>query len=171
MLSDRLAWLLEKHADRLTQGWITMLKSNVNTQSYHNIEDTSLVARIREVYEKMSLWLDWEVSTKDLARYFMMIGQERKRENIAISEIVYAVILARRNLFDHLNKENVPETALDLQRIIEFNTRVNYFFDKAVYFVIKGYEFPDENIVDEEGWLDRVISAFTIGTSAHDKAS
>ena len=74
-----------------------------------------------------------------------------------------------RNLFDFLNKENISETALDLQRIIEFNARVNYFFDKAVYFVIRGYELPDEKKVEDEGWLDRVLSAFTIGTSSHDK--
>ncbi|NQV36990.1 MAG: hypothetical protein HQ509_03175 [Candidatus Marinimicrobia bacterium] len=169
MLSDRLAWLLEKQADRLTKGWVTMLKSNVNTKSYHDIEDTSLIARIHEVYQKMSLWLDWEVSSRALARYFMMIGQERKNDTIAISEVVYAIILARRNLFDFLNKENISETALDLQRIIEFNARVNYFFDKAVYFVIRGYELPDEKKVEDEGWLDRVLSAFTIGTSSHDK--
>ncbi len=167
MLSDRLAWLLEKQADRLTQGWVTMLKSNVNTTSYHSLEDDSLIERIREVYEKMSLWLDWEVSSRDLARYFMMIGQERREENVSMSEVVYAIILARRNLFDHLNRENISETALDLQRIIEFNTRVNYFFDKAVFFVIKGYEIPEENYQEEEGWLDRVLSAFTMGTSAH----
>ncbi len=170
MLSDRLAWMLEKQADRLTQSWVKMLKSNTNTQSYHKIEDESLTKRIHEVYEKLSLWMDWEVSSRDLARFFMMIGQERKKDSLPLSEVIYAVILARRNLHEHLMEEIVLQDSLDLQRMIEFNTRMNYFFDKATFFVIKGYEGFSEETKKEEGLLDKVIQAFSVGTSQQAKS-
>lgn len=165
MLSDRLAWMLEKQADRLTRSWVKLLKSNPNTQSYHKIEDESLTSRIHEVYQKLSLWLDWEVSSRDLAQFFMMIGQERKKDELPLSEVIYAVILARRNLYEHVMEEGILQNALDLQRLIEFNRRVTFFFDKAVFFVIKGYEGFSDEAKAEEGLLDRVIQAFTAGTS------
>lgn len=165
MLSDKLAWMLEKQADRLTRSWVNMLKSNPNTASYHKIEDESLIQRIHEVYQKLSLWLDWEVSSRDLARFFMMIGQERHRDELPLSEVIYAVVLARRNLYEHIKEESVLKDSLDLQRLIEFNSRVTYFFDKAAFFVIKGYEGFSERVEEEEGLLDRVLHAFTTGTA------
>ncbi|MBC8215767.1 MAG: hypothetical protein H8E64_04550 [Candidatus Marinimicrobia bacterium] len=165
MLNDKLAWLLEKQADRMTRDWVTMLKANANTASYHKLKDESLVQRIHEVYEKLSLWMEWEVSSRDLARYFMMIGEERKMQGISLPEVVYAVILARRNLCDHLFEEVITMNALDMQRLIEFNRRVIYFFDKAVYFVMMGYEHFQGEKEKEEGWLDGVLHAFSVGTN------
>jgi len=165
MLSDRLTQLLEKQADRLTHSWLDMLKSNTNTESYHKLDDKHLIDRIHQVYQKLSLWLDWEVTSRDLARFFMMIGQERKQDEIPLSEVIYAIILARRNLQDHIAGESVIENSLDLQRLIEFNSRVNYFFDKAMFFVIKGHEGFAEKEEKQEGLLDRVLQAFSVGTS------
>ena len=165
MISDQLVALLEQQADRLTHTWVDLLKNNENTQSYHQIKDEMLVERIHEVYNKLHLWLDWEVASVDLANYFMAIGQERERQSIPLSEVCYAVILARRNLYMHIMEEMVPENALEMRRLNEFNSRVTYFFDKATYFVIKGYEGQREAIVEEDGLLERILQAFTTGTS------
>ncbi|MCF7802286.1 MAG: hypothetical protein K9N34_09755 [Candidatus Marinimicrobia bacterium] len=165
MLSDRLASFLEHQADRLTASWVAMLKSNHNTPSYHDIEENDLVNRIHNVYEKLSMWLDWEISSGEVARFFITCGAERKAEDTPLSESIYAIILARRNLFDHLMEQSVIQDALDLQRLIEFNSRVTYFFDKAVYFVIKGYEGFEPEKAEREGLLDRILHAFGTGTS------
>ncbi len=165
MLSDRLTQILEKQADRLTHSWLEMLQSNANTQSYHKLDDKQLIDRVHQVYKKLSLWMDWKVSSRDLAQFFTLIGQERRQEKLPLSEVVYAIFLARRNLQDHIKEESVIENALDLQRLIEFNTRVNYFFDKVTFFVIQGYENVTEEVKKEEGMLDKVIQAFSVGTS------
>lgn len=165
MLSDRLASILEQQADRLTASWVAMLKSNHNTPSYHDITENDLVNRIHNVYEKLSMWLDWEISSHEVARFFLNCGAERKAEDVPLSESIYAIILARRNLFEHLMEQSVIQGAMDLQRLIEFNSRVTYFFDKAVYFVIKGYEGFQPEKAEHEGLLDRILHAFDTGVA------
>lgn len=165
MLSDKLALMIEQQAERLTNSWVAMLKSNHNTPSYHEVADHDLIHRIHSVYEKLSMWLDWEISSKEVARFFLNCGAERKAEETPLSESIYAIILARRNLFEHLMEQSVIHEAMDLQRLIEFNSRVTYFFDKAVYFVIKGYEGFHPEKPEHEGLLDRILHAFDTGVA------
>lgn len=169
MISDQLAQLLEQQSDRLTQSWVQLLKKNENTTAYHRFEDEQLVNRIHAVYDKLHLWLDWEVASADLARYFMMIGFERQQQDVPLSEMCYAIILARRNLYMHIMEEMVPENALEMQRLNEFNSRVTYFFDKAMYFAVKGYEGEQESISEDNGMLERILLAFKTGTSISDQ--
>ena len=60
-------------------------------------------------------------------------------------------------------EQSVVHESIDLQRLIEFNSRVTYFFDKAVYFVIKGYEGFQPDKPEHEGLLDRILHAFDAG--------
>ena len=88
MLSDKLAGLIEQQADRLTSNWVAMLKKNHNTPSYHDIADHDLIHRIHSVYEKLSMWLDWEISSNEVARFFLNCGAERKAEETPLSESI-----------------------------------------------------------------------------------
>jgi len=165
MISDRLVQLLESQAERLTNSWVELLRSNENTQTYGVIDDAILIKRIHDVYRKLHLWLDWGVSSEDVARYFMLIGQERQEQDIPLCAVCYAVILARRNLYIHIMEESVPRDSLEMQQVNEFNSRITYFFDKAIYFIIKGYEGKHQQIIEEEGMLSRILQAFKTGTS------
>jgi hypothetical protein len=163
MLSDRLIQLIEKQADRLTKSWVKMIRTNENTPTYHSLSDVDLRKRIHDVYQHLGKWLNWELSSEQVIEFFIQLGRKRKRQNVPLSELCYAIILSRRNLIITILEEGIFSGTLDFQRVIEFNSRISLFFDKAIYFTIKGYEEHYRTHEEEPGVLSKLLQSFSMG--------
>lgn len=140
MLSDQIIHLIEHQSERLVNQWIRSVQDNSATPSYHEFKDEDLAVNIREVYRHFGQYLKASHDQKQLANLFLRIGAERRNQKIPLNELVFAIMLARRNLWTFISEEIMSTSAIDYHKINEFWHLVMNFFDKNIYYVILGFE-------------------------------
>ena len=165
MITDRLLEMLNSRRAELTASWIKLLLENENTRWYRQVEPELLRERSKLIYDQLMAWLDWQISSREVAKVFWQIGVERKVDGIPLSELHYSIILARRNLYINILEKLGETTEADMQDVIAFTSRITYFFDKVGYFTIKGYEGQSAPSSEDEAVLDEILKAFREGSS------
>lgn len=139
---QKLVDLIERNATELTNSWLIDVRRELSLPTYRNFDNIELYNRAYRVYSQLGRWISQETTKEDIARDYMALGAERRKEGFALSEVIQALILIRRNLWKKILEEGVLDTTLDLYQAIELNNRVTLFFDRAIYFTAVGYEKP-----------------------------
>lgn len=139
MLSAHLIRMIETHADDLTKEVLDDLGSNPRTPSYHGLSRGELHARVYNVYHNLGKWLS-ERSDAHVEEEYSALGRKRHDEAQPLSDVVYAVILIKEHLRNYVRRAGVVDSAVELYQEAELNLMIGHFFDKAVYFTVKGYE-------------------------------
>jgi len=141
MLYEKFTRLIEEHAEFLTKRWLSEVKKNSATKSYQNLPEKILTERVYTVYKNLSDYvLSDDPGYEKCARHYYNLGQERAKEKIPLSEVVYALILSRVVLWNYVGENGFIDNALELHKALNFYQKVNAFFDKALYFLVLGYE-------------------------------
>jgi hypothetical protein len=151
MLSARLVQIIEDHADLLTRGLIDDLLTNKHTPHYHHLTREELHDRSYDVYRNFGRWLGDETESAIESSY-NHLGEKRFAEGIPLSEIVYALGLTKHHLLDYIRFSGMIDSAVDLHGAQELQRRVGRFFDKAVYYTVRGFEH-------EADWQDLSTTA------------
>lgn len=137
---QKLVDLIERNAAELTNNWLIDVRKEESLTTYHRYENVILFERAYRVYSQLGKWISHETSKEEVARDYMELGAERRREGFALSEVIQAIILIRRNLWRKVMDEGLLDTTLDLYQAINLNNQVNRFFDRAIYYTALGYE-------------------------------
>lgn len=140
MISEKLVALIENDADTLTKHWLTDVRANPSTPTYHTFSEEKLYKRAHLVYSQLSHWISRETSKEEIRSYYTKLGQERFKEGFALHEVVSAIVLLKRHLWIHILSDGQLSTAFELYQSLEMNNRVVLFFDRAIYYTIVGYE-------------------------------
>ena len=150
MLSVRLIQLIEAHASSLSHEVVRDLLVNERTPSYRSIPNEELRTRILSFFQNLGNWIG-DPNDNAIHAEYEEWGRIRCRQEIPISEIVYSLIIMKKHLRRYIREhgsivhsgdrittgELVP---LELYTIQELNYLVGDFFDRALYYLTKGYE-------------------------------
>ena len=150
MLPGRLIELIETHADGLTQEALKDLATNPRTRSFHLVSPAELEARVFATYRNLGKWIN-DQSDDAVRDEYETWGAKRFRQGIPLSEIVYALILIKHHLRRFVRDHGLVEFSGDraitgdlvgvqLYSIQELNYMVGEFFDRAMYYLARGYE-------------------------------
>jgi hypothetical protein len=151
MISQKLVHLIDSHSDELTLRWLKELRQHPDTFTYHHFPEEKLRERASDVYAQLSRWLQSESGREMLEGVYSKLGAERYREGFRLSEVVKALILMERNLWLFVLDQGFLESATELYQVLELYSQVLLFFNRAIYFTVKGFE--------TEACLYRKISA------------
>jgi len=135
--------LIERHADELSENLIRDLRQHAATPTYHTYDEKKLYDRAINVYSNLGKWISRETTKEDIARHYIALGAQRKEEGFALSEVIQALIIARRHIWLKAQSEGFLDTILDLYKAMELSNRVVLFFDRAIYYTAVGYEQKD----------------------------
>jgi hypothetical protein len=139
-VSQKLVDLIERNATELTNSWLDDIRKEVQLPTYHHFGNIELYERAYRVFSQLGKWISRETTKEEIARDYMEVGAQRRKEGFALSEVIQALILIRRNLWKKILTEGLLDTTLDLYQAIELNNRVALFFDRAIYYTAIGYE-------------------------------
>jgi hypothetical protein len=126
----RLVDLIERNAAELTTNWLAQIRKDTSLPTYHGFDSIELYSRAFRVYSQLGKWISRETTKEEIARDYIALGAQRRKEGFSLSEIIQALFLIRRTL----------DTTYDLYQAIELNDRVTLFFDRAIFFTAVGYE-------------------------------
>ena len=150
MLSRRIIKLIETHADSLTQEVVQDVQTNEHTRSHARIPTEELSFRVLTLYRNLGNWIG-DPKDDAIRHEFEEWGRIRCRQGISTSEIAFCLILMKKHLRMYIREhagvvfsgdrlvpgEMVP---LELYSIQELNYVVGDFFDRALYYLLRGYE-------------------------------
>lgn len=139
MLATRLMHLIETHADPLTDRLAERLRTDSRTTAYRRLDDAEIRSRILHVYRNLGRWLE-QASEGQVEHEHLGLGRARRAEGVPLSQVVAALLLTRRNLWEFIESEAVAGTVLELRQELELQLLVVRFFDRAIYHTVRGYE-------------------------------
>jgi hypothetical protein len=150
MRSRRLIELIETHAESLTQEVVRDVLSNEHTRSHVRIPKDELASRILALYQNLGNWIG-DPEDDAIRTEYEHWGRIRCRQGIPTSEIAFCLILIKKHLRLYIREHAAvvfsgdrlvagEMAPLELYSIQELNYVVGDFFDRALYYLLRGYE-------------------------------
>ena len=139
MISTKLVKMIEEAAEQITQGLLRDIQTNPKTSSYQQFSVDEMYKRAYDVYKNLGEWLIDTTGPKAEQRY-LALGRQRFEEKIPVSHVIFALVLTKNHLLKYVKMFGLVDTALELHRELELFGLVTEFFDKAIYYTVRGYE-------------------------------
>jgi hypothetical protein len=114
----------------LVQSMFCELRANPGTSHYHRLDDEELLRRGQDVYQNLTDWL----ASRDTAlvqKAGMALGQKRFAEGIPLGQLVLALLLQEKNLW------NNPITAGFSDG--DLHKATCEFFQQFIYWAARGF--------------------------------
>jgi hypothetical protein len=87
----------------------------------------------------MGRWLG-DKSDEPVEATYGALGRSRREEAVPLSEVVFALTLIKEHLWRYVLFSGLASSPVDLYQEEELALLVGRFFDKAIYYAVKGYE-------------------------------
>ncbi|HXY11020.1 MAG TPA: hypothetical protein VEI52_24520 [Terriglobales bacterium] len=139
MMLYRLVRLIETHAQALAACLLTRVQESEATPDYKHVPAEELKGRVFEIYRHLGEWLISEDKRTVEARY-LEIGARRALQGVPLSQLVWAIILTKENLWEYIKKESVLERPVEVFGELEMLQLLDQFFDRAIHYAAIGYE-------------------------------
>src|SRR5579872_878473 len=139
MLVYRLVRLIESHSDVLATSLLKKVRTSPITKGYTDVPLEDLEQRVSEIYRHLGEWLlgrrEFEIESR-----YLEIGARRARQNVPVSQLIWAICLTKENLWEFVKEEMPPERAMEIFGELELLQMLERFFDRAIYYASVGYE-------------------------------
>lgn len=152
MLSHRFVRLIEEHSDALANGLLHKVQRSPRTEAFHTIPPEELSQRVYEIYRHLGEWL-LDKSESEIEQRYTEIGARRAQQGIPLSQLIWAVMLTKDNLWDFVLNESYTDRPVELFGKQELLQLLDQFFDHAIYSAIVGYEWAMEKASKTENKL------------------
>lgn len=150
MLSARLIELIETHAESLAHDAVADLTSNPRTLSFRTVSHSELEARTLGLFRNLGSWIGDPRDSEVQAEYEEW-GRYRRAQGVLLSDMIFALILMKHHLRRYIRDHGLIELSCErttagellpvqLHGLQELNYLVGEFFDKALYYLARGYE-------------------------------
>jgi hypothetical protein len=138
LLAYRLLRLVETHSEALAAGLLEKTKTSPLLPDYNNVPPEDLKQQVREIYRHLAEWLG--KSELDIEKRYSEVGAKRAQQGVPLSQLIFAIILTKNNLWDFLKKEAVLDRPAEISGELEVEQLLDQFFDHAIYYAAVGYE-------------------------------
>jgi len=150
MLAIRLIQLIENQSKSLTHEAMHDVLTNENTTAFRRVPQAELEPRIASLYQNLGKWIG-DPRDDEIRQEYEAWGRTRFRQGIPFSEIVYVLMLTKQHLRKFIREHGLitfsgdrvtPDelVPVELYAIQELNYLVGDFFDRALYYLVRGYE-------------------------------
>jgi len=139
MIGNRLFQIVESHSQELAVNLARKLRTSERTPGYRAIPEEDLVKLALQVYENLSDWLLTK-TVSDIELQYSQLGERRAKEGIPLSQLIWALLMSKEELWSLLQHERLADRILELYGEREFARMLDNFFDQALYFGARGYE-------------------------------
>lgn len=139
MLAYRLVRLIETHSDALASSLLQKVQNSKFTTEFRNVPPEELKQRVYEIYRHLGDWLLGK-SEFDIEKRYTEIGARRAHQHVPLSQLTWAIVLTKENLWEFLKKESMLDRPIEVFGELELLQLLEQFFDRAIYYAAVGYE-------------------------------
>jgi hypothetical protein len=139
MMLYRLVRMIENHSQALACCLLARVESSGATPDYKNVPPEELKERVYEIYKHLGDWLMTK-DELDLELRYSDIGARRASQGVPLSQLVWAIVLTKENLWEYIKNKSLPERPVEVFGELEMLQLLDQFFDRAIYYAATGYE-------------------------------
>lgn len=139
MRGHRLVHLIEAHSKELAGELLNRTHQSPHLPSFSKVPDRELRQRVYEIYSQLGQWLETRAD-RDIEQEYSRIGARRYRQGVPLSELVWAIVLTKDNLWDFLYRECVPGFESEVLAEHDVFRAVDHFFNRAIFYAARGFE-------------------------------
>jgi len=139
MLTYKLVRLIETHSETLAVGLLAKVRNSRRLEAYDKVPPEEMQQRVYEIYRHLGEWLLGRRES-DLERRYAEIGARRAAQGVPLSQLTWAIILTKENLWDFLKGEAAMERPAEVFGRLELLELMEQFFDRAIHYAAAGYE-------------------------------
>jgi hypothetical protein len=139
MLAVRLIQLVETHAADLVQAVFNDVRTNPRTPSFTRVPEADLRHRLQDLYRHFGDWIGERTETQIETQY-VEVGRRRFHEEVPLEEVIYALVLVKDHLRRFIRHHGLATSVVELYSEEQLYELTGSFFDRAMYFTVKGYE-------------------------------
>jgi len=146
MMLYRLVHLIESNSNALATCLLERVNNSQATPDYKQVPTDDLRERVYEIYRNLGDWLLTK-DELDLERRYLRVGADRAKQNVPFSQVAWAIVLTKENLWEFLKKEATEERPVEVYGELEMLQLLDSFFNRAIYYAALGYELRQNNAV------------------------
>ena len=146
MMLYRLVHLIESNSNALATCLLERVNNSQATPDYKQVPPEDLKERVYEIYRHLGDWLLTK-DELDLERRYLRVGADRAKQNVPFSQVAWAIVLTKENLWEFLKKEATEERPVEVYGELEMLQLLDSFFNRAIYYAALGYELRRNNAV------------------------
>jgi len=143
-ITFRLVRLIETHSENLAATLLHKVQHSPSTHSYKKVPPEELKGRVFEIYEHLGDWLLGK-SDLDIEQRYREIGMRRFRQGVPLTELIWAIVLTRENLWEFLTWESGLDRPVEVFAELELLHLLGQFFDRAIFYASSGYELARQS--------------------------
>lgn len=145
LLAYHLVRLIERHADELADSLSQQVEKSARTAEFcRRVPRQDLKLRVYEIYRDLGDWL-LKRTEGDIERRYREIGIRRASQGVPFSQLAYAIILTKENLWSFLLKNAGVDRTIEVYGELELLQQLDYFFDRAIAYAAAGYEYAEKS--------------------------
>jgi hypothetical protein len=144
LLAYRLLRLVETHSDALATGFLERTSHSPFLPDYHHVPQEELRKSVHEIYQHLAEWLLGR-GDLDVEKRYLEIGARRAEQDVPLSQLIWGIILTKKNLWEFLKQEAVLDRPVEIAGELEVEELLDQFFDRALFFAAVGYERHTES--------------------------
>jgi 8-oxo-dGTP diphosphatase len=139
MLSDTLVGFVSDHAPFVARLWLADVRSSHSTIRYMRLDPDSLLEECTTGLELLGRWLEGESTEDEMRSFYRGLGARRRGQGIESYEMLSAMLLLKKHIWTFARSQGVWERPVDAYRVMELQSRVAVFFDRASYHLMRGF--------------------------------
>lgn len=140
LIAYHLVRLIERHADELATSLSQQVEKSPRTTEFcRRVPAQDLKLRVYEIYRDLGELL-LKRTEGDIERRYREIGIRRAAQGVPFSQLAYAIILTKENLWSFLLKNAGVDRTIEVYGELELLQQLDYFFDRAITYAAAGYE-------------------------------
>ena len=141
VLADRLIDLCARHADQMAEQWYQALISNNRTRSFAALNKEACQRHAVHIYRNLGQMYLSDDPFRAVAHNLDVAGmaEDLHGRGVPVEEVVYALVLMRRQIWLHAERESLYVTPEDMNEVVISINRVTLLFDYASYHAVSRY--------------------------------
>ena len=143
IITARFVRLIEDHSDALASSLLEKVQRSAYCASFDKVPPEELKQRVCEIYRHVGEWL-LHKNESDVEQRYMEIGRRRRQQGVPLSEVIWAIVLTKHNMWEFVLDEAYPDRPVEILGKQELLQLLDQFFDRAVHSAAVGYERAGE---------------------------
>jgi len=138
ILTNRLTELVEGNAEPIIEQWKQKIQTALSTTRLSEKEQQFIEREARNLLTHLREWLYFK-SRSDIGQRYVLIGGKLFNHGIPLCEAHQALYFLKNLIRGHVCHHSLSTSALDVIHLQNFCDQVNLFFDRANYYLLRGY--------------------------------
>jgi hypothetical protein len=144
LLAYHLVRMIERHADELAASLAEQVQKSPRTADFcRQVPAHDVKLRVYEIYHDLGNWL-LKRTEGDIEQRYREIGMRRAAQGVPFSQLAYAIILTKENLWSFLLKNAGVDRTIEVYGELEMLQQLDYFFDRAITYAAAGYDTAEK---------------------------